>query len=209
LWSRDPLTYLTSEEAHGVVRGIGVMAVAAALLAGGCGGGPAIDWKAPEDFLLWEDAAVTEGGVRLQYWSLVDAPADAVYAALADVEHYADFIPGVNQAQLLERTDDTATVQIAQRVISQQTDATVAWTFHPGERRVEFRTLQSDLAHNDGHHEVEASPDGRRCLVRSTFLVHQAEHVPAVPIRVLASATREAFLAAAEGVKRRATERPS
>jgi len=187
-------------------RGIGAaLAVCAlGLVVAGCGGAPEIDWTAPENFLLWENAATTEEGVELQYWSLVDAPAEAVYKVLTEVELYAEFIPGVSRVQLLDATPTTKTAEIAQKVISRQTDAKVEWTFVPGRRRIEFRTLQSDLAHNDGSYEVEPSPDGRRCFVRTTILVRGGEHAQSVPIRVLASATRASFLAAADGVKRRA-----
>jgi carbon monoxide dehydrogenase subunit G len=179
-----------------------------AVLAGGSGCAPEdVDWSAPENFLLREEASRTDEGVRLQYWSLVDAPADAVYAALVDVEHYPEFIPGVISVKLLESTADSKTVQIAQEVISRQTNARVKWTFDATARRIEFTTLQSNLARNDGAYEIEGSVDGARSLVRSTFLVRQGEHAQAVPIGVLASATREAFLKAAQGVKQRASAR--
>ncbi len=176
---------------------------AALLFVVGCGE-PTVDWTAPEDFLFVEKASKTDTGVKLEYWSLVDAPAGAVYAALADVEHYPDFVPGVNRVQVLAVGEQTKTVQIAQQVISQQTNAKVEWTFHPAERRIEFRTLQSNLAYNDGSYKIEPSPDGTRCLVRTVFLVREGEG-GTVPVGVLTSATREAFLAAAGGVKRRAT----
>jgi ribosome-associated toxin RatA of RatAB toxin-antitoxin module len=169
----------------------------------GCGERP-IDWAGPENFVLSEKASETENGVQLEYVSLVDAPAQAVYDALADVEHYADFIPGVNRVQLLTTGKNSKTVQIAQRVISQQTNAKVEWTFFPERRRIEFRTLQSNMAYNDGSYEIEPSPDGRRCLVRTTFLVREGPHTQSIPMGVLTSGTHESFLAAAAGVKRRA-----
>ena len=175
----------------------------------GCGGSTEFDWTAPESLILWENAATTEEGVELQYWSLIDAPPDAVYNALTDVEHYAEFIPGVSDVQLLDATPTTKTVQMAQQVVRRQGSAKVEWTFAPAERRIEFRTLESDIAHNDGSYVVEASPDGRRCLVRATLLVRDGVrdgvNAQAVPARVVASATRESFRAAADGVKRRAT----
>jgi carbon monoxide dehydrogenase subunit G len=171
----------------------------------GCGGSTEIDWTAPESLILWENASTTEEGVELQYWSLIDAPPDAVYSALTDVEHYAEFIPGVSDVQLLDATPTTKTVQMAQQVVKRHGSAKVEWTFAPAARRIEFRTLESDLAHNDGSYEVEASPDGQRCLVRATFLVRDDVNVRAVPARIVASATRESFRAAADGLKRRAT----
>lgn len=179
--------------------------VLALFVLAGCGGGK-VDWSAPENFLLREESAKTDDGVKLEYWSLVDAPAQAVYEALADVEHFPDYVPGVDSVQLLEGGAGTKTVQIAQRVIGRQANAKVRWTLLPERRRIEFTTLVSNLSRNDGSYEIEPSPDGTRCLVRSTFLVREGEgQAQSVPIGVLVSGTHESFLAAARGVKQRAT----
>ena len=170
----------------------------------GCGEA-GVDWSKPENFLLREKSTSTDDGVQLDYWSLVDTSCKNVYEALSDVEHYADFVPGVDRTQILSVEGDSKTIQIAQRVIGRQSNAKVKWTFNPEKRRIDFTTLSSDLNYNDGHYELDSSPDGRRCLVRSTFLVKQGQGMAqAVPIGVLAAGTREAFLAAAQGVKKRA-----
>ena len=173
------------------------------LLLAGCGE-RAIDWNAPENFLLRERSSKVDDKVKLEYVSLVDATAKSVYDALSDVEHFPDFIQGVDNVQLLSVSGDTKTVQITQRVIGRQSNAKVEWTYHPEELRIEFKTLVSNLSNNDGSYEITASPDSRRCIVRSTFIVAEPTG-SAAPIGVLASGTREAFLAAARGVKARAT----
>ena len=171
-----------------------------------CGGEPHVDWSGPENFLLHEKSSKRDDGVQLEYWSLVGAPAQGVYEALADVEHYPEFVPGVDRVQLLGVSGNTKTVQIAQRVVGRQDNAKVEWTFVPEQRRIAFKTLASNISYNDGSYEVEPSPDGKRCLVRSTFLVREGQGMAqAVPIGVLAQGTHEAFLAAAQGVKKRAT----
>lgn len=172
------------------------------LLLGGCGSG-SIDWKAPENLVLRERSGKVDDGVKLEYWSLIDAPAGAVYAALADVAHYPDFVPGVDGVSVLSVEGNTTVTQISQRVIGRQTNAKVEWKFFPDRRRIEFRTLSSNLSYNDGSFVVTPSPDGKRSLVESTYLVKQGE-AQAVPIGVLASGTRESFLAAAQGVRKRA-----
>jgi len=178
------------------------------LLLAACGGG-GVDWNKPEDFLLRENSTKKENGVQLEYWSLVDAPAQAIYDALADLEHYPEFISGVDSVQLLEASGNTKTVQISQRVVGRQSNAKVEWKFFPDQRRIEFKTLKSTLSSNDGNYVISPSPDNRRCLVRSTFLVREGEgQAQSVPIGVLASGTREAFLAGAQGVKKRAAARP-
>ena len=175
------------------------------VLLAGCGES-GVNWSAPENLLLREKSSKKDDAVQLDYWSLVDAACQRVYDALTDVEHYPEFVPGVDRSQLLEVEGTTKTIQIAQRVIGRQSNAKVKWTFHPEKRQIDFTTVNSDLNYNDGHYELEASPDGKRCLVRSTFIVKQGQGMAqSVPIGVLAAGTREAFLAAAQGVKKRAT----
>jgi ribosome-associated toxin RatA of RatAB toxin-antitoxin module len=165
----------------------------------GCDRG--VDWKGPENLLVHEKATDRDGFVELDYWSLVDAPCDRVYDALVDVEHYPDFIPGVQRVQLVDKTERSKTVQIAQDVIGRQANAKVQWMFDPGKREIQFKTLTSDLTYNDGYYKFEDSPDKTRCLVKVLFLVKQAQ---GLSLGALGQATRESYLAAARGVKKRA-----
>jgi ribosome-associated toxin RatA of RatAB toxin-antitoxin module len=165
-----------------------------------------VNWSDPENFLYREKSAKLDDGVRLDYWSLVDAGCQQVYDALVDVEHYPDFVPGVDRSNLLAATDTSKTVQIAQRVVGRQANAKVEWKFDKARKTIDFKTITSDLNFNDGHYELESSPDGKRCLVKVTFNVKEGEGMAqSVPIGVLAAGTRDAFLAAAQGVKKRAS----
>jgi hypothetical protein len=184
-----------------LTRGLRLLLGAAMLL--GCGE-KNVDWAAPENLMLHEDSSTRDDAAVLEYWSLIDAPCKPIYDALADVEHYPEFIPGVDRSNLLAVTANTKTIQIAQRVISRQANAKVEWKFDPAKQHIEFKTLNSDLAYNDGSYDLEASPDGKRCLVRSVYAVKAGEGQK-VPVGVLASGTREGFLAAAKGVRKRAT----
>jgi hypothetical protein len=161
-----------------------------------------VDWSAPENFFYYEASSDVDGGVQLVYWALTDTPADANYKALADVEHYMDFVDGVDRTQLLAQSGNTKTIQIAQRVIGRQNNAKVVWTFHPETRKIEFKTEQSDLYYNEGGYEVIASPDGKRSLVKVTFVVKESEYVN-IPKGVLASGTRDSFEAAAKSIKKK------
>jgi len=179
--------------------------VGLALLLAGCGE-RGVDWSAPENLLLRETSSKQDNGIRLAYWSLVDAPCQAIYDALVDIESYPEFIPGVDRANILNASATSKTAQVAQRVIGRQSNAKVEWKFDRQNRIIDFTTLTSDLSFNDGHYEFEDAPDGKRCLVRTTFLVKEGEGMTqAVPIGVLAQGTHDAFLAAAKGVKNRAT----
>ena len=172
---------------------------------GGCSHDKRIDWSAPENFFYYESSSNLDKGVELTYWALVDAPADAVYKVLADVEHYAEFVDGVDRTQLLTQSDNTKKILIAQRVIGRQNNAQVLWTFHPDQKKIDFDTEQSDLYYNEGHYEIIPSPDGTRSLVKVTFIVKESERV-SIPRGVLASTTRDTFASAAKSIKKRALE---
>jgi ribosome-associated toxin RatA of RatAB toxin-antitoxin module len=174
---------------------------AALLLLAGCYQG--VDWSAPENLLIRDQTTDRGEFVELDYWSLIDAPCKRIYDALADVEHYPDFIPGVDRVQLVSQTPRSKTVQIAQRVIGRQANAKVEWTFDPEKMQIQFKTLTSDLTYNDGFYKLEPSPDGKRCLGKFLYLVKQSQ---GMSLGALGQATRESFLTAARGVKKRASE---
>jgi ribosome-associated toxin RatA of RatAB toxin-antitoxin module len=160
-----------------------------------------IDWSAPEDVVHREKHTEQAGGALIEYWSVLDLPCAPVFAALIDVEHYPEFIPGVDRVAIVEQSAGSKTVQIAQRVIGRQSSAKVEWTFDRDRKRIDFRTLTSDLTYNDGNYQLEDSPDGKRCAVHSSFLVKEGR---GLSLGALAQATRESFMAAARGVRKRA-----
>jgi len=92
------------------------------LLLAACGE-RAVDWSEPEAVIMSEAMSQDGEAVKLDYRSLIDAPCRALYDALVDVEHYPDFIPGIDTAQILARTDKTVTVLMAQRVINRTASA--------------------------------------------------------------------------------------
>jgi ribosome-associated toxin RatA of RatAB toxin-antitoxin module len=146
----------------------------------------------------------TDEGVQLQYWSLLDAPCQQVYDARADVEHYPDFIPGIDSVQLMGQTENSKTVLMGQRVISRMASAKVEWTFRRAPLRIDFKTLTSDYAFNDGSYTFESSPDGTRCLVHFTFLVKPAKGAGAPSQSTVTEETRACFAPAVGAVKKRA-----
>jgi ribosome-associated toxin RatA of RatAB toxin-antitoxin module len=202
---------LTEETTMGSPRGGLFALVGLVMVLGGCGE-RGVDWNAPENLVLREQSKKRDDGVLLEYWSLVDAPAKSVYDALTDIEHWPEFIPGVDNVSLIAVGTNTKTVQIGQHVIGRQANAKVEWKYLPDQLRIEFKTLSSNLNYNDGTYEIQPSPDGKRCLVHSSFLVREGQGaIQSVPIGVLVSGTRDAFLAAAKGVRDRAagTKKPA
>ena len=182
---------------------LAVVLVSCGTFGSACTKSHTVDWSAKEDFFIEEKTEKTADGARLEFHSLVDAPADAVYKALADVENYASFVDGVQETKLLSAQGNTKLIGIAQTVIGQQTRAEVKWTFDPGKRKIAFETITSDGNYNDGSYQVLPSPDGKRSYVISVFYV-KAKGRQFIPIGVLESATRDSFEKAAHSVKRRA-----
>ncbi len=181
-----------------------LISAAAMWLCVSCSKQPSVNWSAQENFFAVEKSEKTDQGARLEFHSLVDAPAQEVYRALADPEHYADFIDGVSETALVSAEGNTKVTQITQSVIGRQSRARVRWTLHPEERKLEFETLQSDANYNDGNYEVIASPDGKRSYIISVYYVQEKGAPQNVPIGVLMSATRDSFERAARSVKQRA-----
>ena len=180
---------------------LGMLATSAVVA---CSRGSSVDWSQPENLLLKEQGQQADDGMHLEYWSLVDAPCRSIFAALAEVEHYPDFIQGVDRVALVQELADSKTAEITQRVIGRQQNATVRWSFSPTNLGIRFETLKSDLSRTTGTYEMQASPDDKRCLVHTLFVVREGEAAQAVPIGVLASGTRDSYVAAARGVKQRA-----
>ncbi len=175
-----------------------------ALGAVGCSRKVSIDWSAKENFFVVETSGKNEDdSVRLEYHSLVDAPADAVYAALAAPEDYVIFLEGVSDSGKISASGNSRVIHITQNVIGRQTRAQIKYTFHPEQKKLEFETVQSDSTFNTGSHEVTPSPDGKRCYVISIYNVREKAGQK-MPPGVLTAATRETFAQAARSVKARA-----
>ncbi len=169
-----------------------------------CSREPKVDWSAPENFFASEKSEEVPDGARLEFHSIVDAPAAEMYRTLADVEHYSKFIEGVSESSLISTDKDTKVIQITQTVIGRQNRAEVKWTFHPERMAIEFETLKSDGNYNDGSYLVIPSPDGKRAYIISVYHVMEKGAPQNVPIGVLRSATREGFAKAAHSVKQAA-----
>ena len=169
-----------------------------------CSKEPKIDWSAPENFFATEKSEEVPDGARLEFHSLVDAPAAEVFRALADAEDYARFVEGVTESELISKANDIKVTRITQTVIGRQSRAEVKWTVHPERLAMEFETLKSDGNYNDGSYRVIPSPNGKRTYIVSVYHVMEKGAPQNVPIGVLESATREAFGKAARSVKQAA-----
>lgn len=129
------------------VDGLAISALLVWLLTA-CSRTPSVDWSAKENFFVHEASQDTPEGARLEFHSLVDAPALQVYRALADAEEYARFVDGVSASSLVSSEGNTKVTQITETVIGRQSRAQVKWVLHPEEMRIDFQTLKSDQNYN-------------------------------------------------------------
>src|SRR5437867_529470 len=95
------------------------LALAAPLAMAACRSSePQIDWSAKENFFIVEKADKNpDESVRLEFHSLVDVPARAVYDLLSQPENYASFIEGVTDSGTLSSEGNGRLVHITQNVV--------------------------------------------------------------------------------------------
>ncbi|MGH7899512.1 MAG: SRPBCC family protein [Candidatus Binatia bacterium] len=184
---------------------MGLLLVSLALsFVAACEEKPSIDWSAKENLVAHESVGKNDDdSVRLEFHSLVDAPADAVYQALAEPENYSVFVRGVTDSGKISGEGNSRVIHITQNVIGRQTRAKTKYTFHPDKKTIDFKTLESDTTFTEGSYEIVPSDDGKRSYVISIFNVREKSGQK-MPPGVVVSGTRESFLEAARSVKARA-----
>ena len=184
-------------------------ALRAALVAVVLFGAPAcsrerFDWEQPEDFFLTRSVkTLDDGSVEMQFVSLVNAPADALFQALSDVEHHDQFIEGVTESTLVSSEGNRKVVDITNRVLGRPNRAKIEWTIDAPNRALSFKTIESEFTDNSAEYKVESSPDGKRARVTTVYHLREKGGNP-FPLHSLKMAIEDAYAAAVRGVKRRA-----
>jgi hypothetical protein len=162
------------------------------------------DWEQPENMLLvQEEEQQDDGSVRMEFVSLVNAPADELYQALGDVGHHAEFIEGVSESTLLSSEGNKRVVDITNQVLGRPNRAKIEWTLDPPNRKMAFKTLEAQFTDNSAEYRVEPSPDGKRARVTTYYYLRDKGGHP-FPLHALRMAIRDSYVAALNGVKRRA-----
>mgnify|MGYP001199793248 CR=1 FL=1 len=186
-----------------MARSIGLLAIALVALAVGCHR-ERFDWEQKEDFLLVRnEKQLEDGSVRMEFVSLVNAPADELYRALSDVEHHAEFIEGVTESTLVSNEGNRKVVDVTNSVLGRPNRAKIEWTMEPERRKIAFKTLKAQLTDNSAEYAIEPSPDGKRARVTTIYFLRDKGGHP-FPLHSLRMAIRDSYVAAVSGVKRRA-----
>lgn len=162
------------------------------------------DWEQKEDFMLSQsEKTLDDGSVRMQFVSLVNAPADDLFKAFADVEHHAEFITGVTESTLVSSAGNAKVVDITNQVLGRPNRAKIEWTIEPGRRTLSFKTLEAQFTDNSAEYAIEPSPDGTRSRVTTVYYLRDKGGHP-FPLHALRMAIRDSYVAAVSSVKRRA-----
>ena len=162
------------------------------------------DWHGKEDVLVSKSAVEQkDGSVEMRFVSLIDAPADALFHALSDVERHAEFVDGVKESRLISVDGKKKVVEITNTVLGRPNRAKIEWMIDAPSRTMSFRTLEAEFTDNSATYRFEPSPDGRRTRVTTVYQLRDKGGHP-FPLHSLKMAIEDSYVAAVRGVKRRA-----
>ena len=184
-----------------------VLALTFATTVASCGGGDTFDWEQFEDFTVektYEEQP--DGAVKMTYIGLVNAPPDALFEALADVEHHNEFIEDVEEVTLVSSKGNKKVVDIRNRVLGRDNQARIEWTIDEPNRRMAFDTVEAKFTNNSAEYIIEGSPDGKRSRITTVYFLRDKGGHP-FPLHLLKTGIDESYLKAVRGVKRRAIGR--
>ncbi len=162
------------------------------------------DWGQQEQFMLsQEEKTLDDGSVRMEFVSLVNAPADPLFLAFSDVEHHAEFVTGVSESRLVSSSGNKKVIDITNQVLGRPNRATIEWTIEPQKRRLSFKTIEAQYTDNSAEYVIDPSPDGTRSRVTTIYYLRDKGGHP-FPLYTLRGALRDGYVAAVGSVKRRA-----
>ena len=162
------------------------------------------DWGQKEDFMLSQsETTLDDGSVRMEYVSLVNAPADPLFLAFSDVEHHAEFVTGVTESKLVSSAGNKKVIDITNEVLGRPNRATIEWTIEPQQRKLSFKTVEAQYTDNSAEYVIDPSPDGTRSRVTTIYYLRDKGGHP-FPLYTLRGAIRDSYVAAVGSVKRRA-----
>jgi hypothetical protein len=162
------------------------------------------DWGQKENFMLSQtETTLDDGSVRMEFESLIDAPADPLFLAFSDVEHHAEFVTGVSESKLVSSSGNTKVIDITNEVLGRPNRARIEWTIEPQKRKLSFKTIEAQYTDNSAEYVMEPSPDGTRTRVKTIYYLRDKGGHP-FPLYTLRAAIRDGYVAAVSSVKRRA-----
>ena len=149
------------------------------------------------------DKPDTSGSVEMRFVSLVYVPAADLFRVFSDVEHHADFIEGVTESKLVSSDGKKRVVDITNTVFGRPNRARIEWTIDAPTMTMSFRTLEAEFTNNAAEYQVEASPDGKRARITTTYHLRDTGGHP-FPLYSLKQGVVDGYVTAVRSLKRRA-----
>ena len=161
----------------------------------------ATKWEGPVEEIVFEKLDKDGKVFDIELHSRVDAPADAVWAAMKQPEKLAENSDQYKKSTLLSETPNSKQLELHVLALDNLQQFKVELTFDDAAKKITLKTLESTLADIQGTYELVPSPDGQKTLY--IYKAKQTDKV-ALPISVdvQRSAIKESFVNQVRAIKK-------
>jgi hypothetical protein len=163
----------------------------------------AVEWEGPLKEIASEKMEKVGDTWHIEFQTLFDAPVDRVYEAYSQPERAHEFEPErVLASELKSSSGNKKVVELRARVLNLPIQRlTVEYTLDPQRKLITSRTLDYNLADISSRYEFEASPDGKRTLLKFTQTSKEKLGNP-LPESVQRGALKESYVTAVRAVNK-------
>ena len=163
----------------------------------------AAKWKEAKEFVK-EESTFTKEGVttKMHFVAIVDGPIDKLADAMWKIEESEKVVDTFVMSKLESAQGNTKTIRMrikAENLPLQE--QVMAFTRHPGEYRVSFKSVKSPAQDIEGSYTFEPSPDGKRTRIVYDATAKDKISVP-LPQSVVEGAMRQTFVQTVRGLKK-------
>jgi len=161
----------------------------------------ATKWEGPVEEIVFEKLEKDGKVFDVELHSRIDAPIDAVWAAMKMPEKLAEFSTQYKKSDLLSAEGNKKVLELHVLALDNMQQFKVELTFDDATKTTTIKTLESTLADIQGTYELVPSPDGQKTLY--IYKAKQTDKV-ALPISVdvQRSALKESFVNQVRAIKK-------
>jgi carbon monoxide dehydrogenase subunit G len=163
----------------------------------------ATKWEGPVEEIVFEKLEKDGKVFDVELHSRIDAPIDAVWAAMKQPEKLAEYSTQYKKSELLSAEGNKKVLELHVLALDNMQQFKVELTFDDATKTTTLKTLESTLADIQGSYELVPSPDGQKTLY--IYKAKQTDKV-ALPISVdvQRSALKESFVNQVRAIKKQA-----
>jgi uncharacterized protein YndB with AHSA1/START domain len=161
----------------------------------------ATKWEGPVEEIVFEKLEKDGKVFDVELHSRIDAPIDAVWAAMKQPEKLAEYSAQYKKSDLLSAEGNKKVLELHVLALDNLQQFKVELTFDDATKTTTIKTLESTLADIQGTYELVPSPDGQKTLY--IYKAKQTDKV-ALPISVdvQRSALKESFVNQVRAIKK-------